>query len=481
MDGDHRLRRRRALVGDRRDGRGHRRRRRPRRRAAQVPRPAARGRSGCPRPRSGWSSPSPRTTSTSCCGDARRTASTLADLGEFTGTGRLVVRSGGVVGARPADRVPPRRTTAATDDRGRRRSPRPPPAGRAVDDPAATLLALLAHPNIASKAAVVHRYDHEIGGATLVRPLAGAHDQGHADGVVLAHPEEDHGIAVGIGVNPWYGLHDPQAMAAVAVDEAIRNVVAVGADPDRVALLDNFSWGDPRDPETLGTLVAAVAGCCSAAETFGAPFVSGKDSLNNTYTDRDGRRHSVPPTLVITAVAHVPDVDRCVTPELTAPGNVLAPRRRDRRALRRQPSRSAHRRPPHAIGGIGHHAAARPGVAGQVPGAAPGDPGRARGSLPRRQRGWSRRRPCRDVHRLSIRVCRSTPCRTSTSRPRCSPSRPAVSSSRSPPPTSTPSRRSSDRSTQLGAVTARAGAPRRTGCSKLGVDELTAAFSGSDW
>ena len=153
--------------------------------------------------------------------------------------------------------------------------------------------------------------------------LAGAGDQGHADGIVLAHPEEDVGIAVGIGVNPWYGLHDPEAMAAVAVDEAIRNVVAVGADPDRVALLDNFSWGDPRDPHTLGTLVAAVDGCCTAAETFGAPFVSGKDSLNNTYSDSDGARHSVPPTLVITAVAHVPDVDRCVTPELTGPGNVL--------------------------------------------------------------------------------------------------------------------------------------------------------------
>ena len=246
----------------------------------------------------------------------------LADLGEFTGTGRLAVSSGGVtVLDLPTgflhDGRPQRRMTAV--------APQPPatPTGRAVDDPAATLLALLAHPNIASKAAVVHRYDHEIGGATHVRPLAGAHDAGHADGVVLAHPEEDHGIAVGIGVNPWHGLHDPQAMAAVAVDEAIRNVVAVGADPDRVALLDNFSWGDPRDPETLGTLVAAVAGCCSAAETFGAPFVSGKDSLNNTYTDRDGRRHSVPPTLVITAVADVPDVDSCVTPELTAPGNRL--------------------------------------------------------------------------------------------------------------------------------------------------------------
>jgi len=112
-------------------------------------------------------------------------------------------------------------------------------------------------------------------------------------------------------------------MAAVVVDEAVRNVVAVGADPDRVALLDNFSWGDPRQPAVLGDLAAAVAGCCAAATAFNAPFVSGKDSLNNTFADRDGMHHAVPPTLVITAVAHVPDADRWVTPELRAAGNDL--------------------------------------------------------------------------------------------------------------------------------------------------------------
>ena len=109
----------------------------------------------------------------------------------------------------------------------------------------------------------------------------------------------------------------------MAHDEAIRNVVAVGADPDRVALLDNFSWGDPRRPATLGQLVAAVDGCHDAAVVHGAPFVSGKDSLNNEYTGADGARHAVPPTLVITAVAHVPDVGRTVTAELSEPGNAV--------------------------------------------------------------------------------------------------------------------------------------------------------------
>jgi phosphoribosylformylglycinamidine synthase len=250
----------------------------------------------------------------------------LADLGHFTGDGRLVVRSAG-------DPVLELDTQFLHDGRPQRQMtatmPRPQrgvvhATGRTVADPAGALLALLSHRNIASKASTIHRYDHEILGATAVRPLVGRATDAPADGVVLASPMESEGIAIGIGVNPWHGLHDPEHMAVTVVDEAIRNVVAVGADPDRVALLDNFSWGDPRRPSTLGELVAAVEGCVAAAHAYGAPFVSGKDSLNNEYLGNDGQRHAVPPTLVITAVAHVPDADRCVTPVLTTPGNLLA-------------------------------------------------------------------------------------------------------------------------------------------------------------
>jgi phosphoribosylformylglycinamidine synthase II len=249
----------------------------------------------------------------------------LADLGRFTGDGRLVVRSGG-------DPVLDLDTNFLHDGRPQRRldatlpTPRRGDAsatGRTVGDPAAALLALLTHRNIASKAGTIHRYDHEILGATLVRPIVGRERDAPGDGVVLVAPTDPDGIAIGIGVNPWHGLHDPEAMAQVAVDEAIRNVVAVGADPDRVALLDNFSWGDPMRPSTLGELVAAVEGCVAAARAFRAPFVSGKDSLNNEYTGSDGQRHAVPPTLVITAVAHVPDADRCVQPVLRTAGDVL--------------------------------------------------------------------------------------------------------------------------------------------------------------
>jgi phosphoribosylformylglycinamidine synthase len=244
-------------------------------------------------------------------------------LGTFTGDGVLRVRSGQLT-------VLELDTHFLHDGRPQRSMSavlptpmRTPTAEPQCDDPAAMLLALLAHPNNASKEHIIRRYDHEIRGATVVRPLVGEGHDGHADGVVLARPTDTHGLALGIGVNPWYGLTDPERMAHAVVDEAIRNVVAVGADPDKVSLLDNFSWGDPRRPSTLGDLVMAVQGCCDAAVAHTAPFVSGKDSLNNEYLGSDGQRHAVPPTLVITAMAHVPDAAAVVTPDLKRAGNSL--------------------------------------------------------------------------------------------------------------------------------------------------------------
>ena len=244
-------------------------------------------------------------------------------LGTFTGDGVLRVRSGDLTMLEMDthflhDGRPQRMMTAVLPT-----PHRSPVAAPECGDPAAVLLQLLAHPNISSKEHVIRRYDHEIRGATVVRPLVGEGHDGHADGVVLAEPTDSHGLAIGIGVNPWYGITDPEHMAHAVVDEAIRNVVAVGADPSSVALLDNFSWGDPRRPSTLGELVAAVDGCCAAATAHRAPFVSGKDSLNNEYLGSDGARHAVPPTLVITAIAHHPHPDRAVTPDLKRAGNVL--------------------------------------------------------------------------------------------------------------------------------------------------------------
>ncbi|MBC8161976.1 MAG: phosphoribosylformylglycinamidine synthase subunit PurL [Roseiflexaceae bacterium] len=184
------------------------------------------------------------------------------------------------------------------------------------------LLALLAHPNIASKAAIIRTYDHEVGGRTVIKPLVGVERSGPGDAAVLRPlPSSSEGLALGCGINPRYGAIDPYWMALAVVDEALRNVVAVGGDPGRTVILDNFCWGDPRLPDRMAGLTRAAAGCYDAALAYGTPFVSGKDSLNNEYRDAAGNRQAIPPTLLITALAHVPDVQQAVTMDLKEVGN----------------------------------------------------------------------------------------------------------------------------------------------------------------
>ncbi len=187
------------------------------------------------------------------------------------------------------------------------------------------LLALLRHPNIASKEAVVRRYDHEVQGATVLKPLVGRSGNGPGDAAVLRPmltEDSAMGVVVSNGVNPLYGSIDPYHMATNAVDEALRNLTAVGGDIARAAILDNFCWGNPNDPEQLGMLVRAVKGCYAAAVGFGTPFISGKDSLNNEYRAA-GRRLPVLPTLVISAVGVIEDVSRTIDMSLKAPANLL--------------------------------------------------------------------------------------------------------------------------------------------------------------
>ncbi len=186
-----------------------------------------------------------------------------------------------------------------------------------------TLLRILSSPNVCSKEWIIRQYDHEVQGGSVIKPLVGVHEDGPGDAAVVAPVLGSWtGFAVGCGINPRYGDLDPYAMAAAAVDEAVRNVVAVGADPSRIALLDNFCWGNTDRPEVLGSLVRAAEACRDAALAYGLPFISGKDSLKNEY-HAGGRNIVIPPTLLISALGLVPDVRRCVTMDLKEPGNIL--------------------------------------------------------------------------------------------------------------------------------------------------------------
>lgn len=270
----------------------------------------------------------------------------LTDIGVITSDNRLIVRYGGNTVLELDNEflhegIPQRQLKAVIGGQSPAHKPAHPVSANPSQNPlpaSAThsteqqdneitenLLALLSHPNIASKAATIRIYDHEVQGGTVIKPLTGIEADAPSDAAVIKPigTKGMKGIVLSNGINPEYGKRDAYAMAWAVVDEAIRNAVAVGADPSRIAILDNFCWGDPKRPETMGTLVEAARGCHDAAIHYGTPFISGKDSLNNEYLGADGQRHAIPPTLLISALGIINDVRQSISMDLKTAGNIL--------------------------------------------------------------------------------------------------------------------------------------------------------------
>ncbi|MEM7782745.1 MAG: phosphoribosylformylglycinamidine synthase subunit PurL [Planctomycetota bacterium] len=203
-----------------------------------------------------------------------------------------------------------------------------PVPNKSIGDLGTDICRILQSPNVASKHWIIRQYDHEVQGGSVVKPLVGIQNDGPSDAAVVRPVlNSRRGLAISCGMNPHYGDFDTYHMATSAIDEAIRNCVAVGADPSKIAILDNFCWGYTDRPSTLGALVRAAIACKDMSTVLQTPFISGKDSLNNefSYTDSDGSRKTItiPSTLLISAMGQVPDVGKCVTMDLKEAKNAL--------------------------------------------------------------------------------------------------------------------------------------------------------------
>ncbi|MFM7131056.1 MAG: AIR synthase-related protein, partial [bacterium] len=183
------------------------------------------------------------------------------------------------------------------------------------------LLELLANENIASKEWIIRQYDHEVQAGTVVKPLVGVNADAPSDAAVLwPSTATNRGLAVANGLQIHAGVVDSYRMAALAIDEAVRNCVAVGANPARIALLDNFCWADTDRPEELGLLVRSAEACHDLAVAWMMPFISGKDSLKNEYKGKE-RRIAIPPTLLISALGQLADARQAVSMDFKSPGH----------------------------------------------------------------------------------------------------------------------------------------------------------------
>ena len=200
-----------------------------------------------------------------------------------------------------------------------RPSPLPPPK----DNYNETLQKILSSANVASKEWIIRQYDHEVQGGSVIKPLVGTED-GPGDAAVirpvLGSPK---GLAISCGMNPRLGELDPYQSALHAVDEALRNCISVGGNIDRMAILDNFCWGNCNKPDRMGSFVQSAKACRHAALSYGTPFISGKDSLNNEFQTESGETIAIPPTLLISAISVIEDVSKCITADAKEPGNYL--------------------------------------------------------------------------------------------------------------------------------------------------------------
>ncbi len=168
------------------------------------------------------------------------------------------------------------------------------------------LLSVLGDFAVGSREPIIREYDHEVQGNTLLKPLAGAEGDAPQDASVVRIDDSKKLMAMGLALLPEWGKSDPLAMGKGTVDECVRSLVVSGSNPDKIALLDNFCVGNPDNPEELGMLVETCKGMAEAAEAYGAPFVSGKDSFYNYFETDDGAV-SIPTTCLISGMGVIED------------------------------------------------------------------------------------------------------------------------------------------------------------------------------
>ena len=185
-----------------------------------------------------------------------------------------------------------------------------------------TLCSLLAHANIGSKAWIIHQYDHEVQGTSVIKPLVGKFGAPGDAAVLQPLTHSTRGVSIANGLATGLAA-DPYIMTLAAIDECVRNLVCVGSDPTKIAILDNFCWPSCKDPRHMGSLVRASEACLDGALAYRTPFISGKDSLNNQFTTESGETIHIPPTLLISGLAIVENVERAVTMDAKKAGNML--------------------------------------------------------------------------------------------------------------------------------------------------------------
>lgn len=190
-----------------------------------------------------------------------------------------------------------------------------------------TMMKMLERNNLTSYEYISIQYDHEVQAGSCIKPL---HGKGRVNGsatVTAPLLGKRRGIVASQGINPRYSDIDTYHMAASAIDTAIRNAVSVGGNVDYMALMDNFCWCSSNEAERLGQLKEAARACYEVTVAMGTPLISGKDSMFNDFKGFDENNQpvkiSVPPTLMVSSIGVIEDVNHCQTMDLKVIGDLI--------------------------------------------------------------------------------------------------------------------------------------------------------------
>ncbi len=251
-------------------------------------------------------------------------------IGTFTKSGRVVVRHDGkdvmnvslnfLHDGRPVKKQKskkPKKVVASGDEKKAR--------GEVFLKRA--MLDLLARPSVGSISFISRQYDHEVLAQSITKPVQGKGGVNVDAGVLQPLPESARGVVLSHGYTPWYSEIDTYAMAAAAIDTAVRNAVCAGASREYLAILDNFCWSSSENPERLYELKRAAKACYDIAVAYGTPFISGKDSMHNDFkgfTEKGERTHiAALPTLLVSAIGVVPDISKTQTLDFKMPDDLV--------------------------------------------------------------------------------------------------------------------------------------------------------------
>ncbi len=200
-----------------------------------------------------------------------------------------------------------------------------------LPNPEKALPELMASWNIASKEYWVRQFDHEVQGLSIIKPFVGENLNGPSDGTSIRTAFGlDTGIGIGLGIIPRYSKFDTYHMVTNSVDEAVRNLICTGADPEQFYGLDNFCWPDPVESEKtpdgkfkLAQLVRSLQALFDITQEYEIPLISGKDSMKNDY-GKGIDKISILPTLLFTAIGKVSNIENAQTTDFKKPGSLIA-------------------------------------------------------------------------------------------------------------------------------------------------------------